>query len=177
MHEQSLARSRGAPEGELTQIVQLVGSYLVGHILALVECLDLGVQSLEQLVGCPTEAVQVELGEEQSQVLEVLPADGSCPPKVDRLGVTDDILVVGQQHIYVQLAAIGQMLDDCPVDQRDVVLVQVLECGRLQRLGEFLQGLAAEDREQVLVENEPLGEVHRLLAAALLSFRRRHDPS
>src|SRR5665254_14456 len=76
-------------------------------------------------------AVEVDLGEEQGQVLEVLPDDRLLAareaPLVQPLRVPDDVLVVFEQQLCGQLRQVEEMRRERVVEVVDVVLVEPFE--------------------------------------------------
>ena len=114
VHQQRLAAAGGAPVGELVELRPGLGRLvegrdLVGLRLVRVVGGDLRVQRREQRLRVAEVAVEVDLGEEQRQVLEVLPDDrlfaARDAPIVQPLRVLDDVLVVFEQQLGRQLAS------------------------------------------------------------------------
>ncbi len=105
VHQERLAAAGGAPVGQLVELRPGISATVEGHDLVglwLVRVINghLRVQRREQCLGIAEVAVEVDLGEEQGQVLEILPDDrllaSRNPPLVQPLCVLDDVLVVLQ---------------------------------------------------------------------------------
>ena len=137
----------------------LVGLGLVGVVGG-----DLRVQRREQRLGIAEVAVEVDFGEEQRQVLEVLPDDrllaARDAPLVQPLRVLDDVLVVLEQQLGRQLRQVEELRGERVVEVMDVVLVQPFQRLVAQVLGQLLEALDVEQREQPLVQHQLVGERH-----------------
>ena len=116
MHQQRLAAAGRHPEGQLVELRPGLGGFVergdpVGLGLVRVVGGRLLVQLLEQRLGIAEVAVEVDLAEKQSQVLEILPDDRLLavrdPPFVQSLRVLDDVLVVFQQQFGGKLRQVG----------------------------------------------------------------------
>ena len=96
-----------------------------GHLL---------VQRLAKLIRIAEVPVEIDLGEEQRQVLEILPDDrllaARDPPLVQPLRVLDDVLVVLQQQLGGQLRQVEQLGRERVVEVVDVVFVQPFQALR-----------------------------------------------
>ena len=97
--------SCGQASAGLVERRDLVGLGLVRRCSAAIRC----VERREQRLRVAEVAVEVDLGEEQRQVLEVLPDDrllaARDAPLVQPLRVLDDVLVVLEQQLGRQLRA------------------------------------------------------------------------
>ncbi len=110
--------------------------------------------------------VQVDLGEQQGQVLEVLPADRFAPVGIDGLGMADDVLVVTPEFVVRQARVLEQRPGELMVEQRDVVLVQPLALRPLHVGGdEAFETGDAEEPQHPLAQNQPLIEPEESLGA------------
>ena len=85
---------------------RLIGLDLVAVAICRVELGNVGVQVGQQLVRVAEVAVEVDLGEEQAEILKILPPDRLGPAGADGLGVADDVLVVCEQNIAGELFAL-----------------------------------------------------------------------
>ena len=169
VHQQRLAAAGGAPVGELVELRPGLGGLvegrdLVGLGLVRVVGGHLRVQRREQRLGIAEVAVEVDLGEEQRQVLEVLPDDrllaARDAPLVQPLRVPDDVLVVFEQQLGGQLRQVEELRRERVVEVVDVVLVQPFQRLVAQVLGQLLEALDVEQRQQPLVEHQLVGERH-----------------
>ena len=169
VHQQRLAAAGGAPVGQLVELRPGLGGLvegrnLVGLGLVRVVGGHLRVQRREQRLGIAEVAVEVDLGEEQGQVLEVLPDDrllaARDAPFVQPLRVLDDVLVVLQQQLGGQLRQVEELRRERVVEVVDVVLVQPFQRLVAQVLGQILEALDVEQRQQPLVEHQLVGERH-----------------
>ena len=89
---------------------------------------------MQQSLRVTEVAVEVDLGEEQRQILKVLPDDrflaARDAPLVQTLGVLDDVLVVFEQQLRGQLREIEELCRERVVEMVDVVLVQPFKRSR-----------------------------------------------
>ena len=131
--------------GLLVERRDLVGLWLVGVVGRY-----LSVQRLEQLLRVAEVAVEINLGEEQRQILEIFPDDrllaARDAPVVQPLGVLDDVLVVFEQQLCGQLRQVEQLRRERVVEVVDVVLVQPFQLFVPQMLGQVLKTLDVEQR-------------------------------
>ena len=169
VHQQRLAAAGRHPEGELVELRPGLGRLverrdLVGLGLVGVVDGDLRVQRREQRLGVAEVAVEVDLGEEQRQVLEVLPDDrllaARDAPLVQPLRVLDDVLVVLEQQLGRQLRQVEELGRERVVEVMDVVLVQPFQRLVAQVLGQILEALHVEQRQQPLVQHQLVGKRH-----------------
>ena len=132
VHQQRLAAAGSHPESELVELRPDLSSFiergdLVSLGLVRVVGGHLHVQLHEQCLRIAEVAVQVNLGEEQSQVLKILPNDRLLavgdPPFVQLLRVPDNVLIILQQQLGGQLRQVEVMRRECVVEAVDVVLV------------------------------------------------------
>ena len=93
-------------------------------------------------------AVEVNLGEEQRQILEIFPDDrlfaARDAPVVQALGVLDDVLVVFEQQLRGQLRQVEELRRERVVEMVDVVLVQPFQLFVPQMLRQVLETLHIE---------------------------------
>src|SRR5581483_6791270 len=112
--------------------------------------------------------VQINLGEEQRQVLEVLRVKERppvVPPFRDLPPVAHDVLVVGQKQIVGQLRPVEEQ-PQVVVEAGDVVLVKPLVLRGLQVGRQALEARNPEEAKQPLVEHQPLLEAQGPLGGA-----------
>ena len=158
------------PEGELVELRPGLGRFVEaarsGRPRACRRCRrrSAAFSAVEQRLRVAEVAVEVDLGEEQRQVLEVLPDDrlfaARDAPLVQPQRVPDDVLVVLQQQLGRQLRQVEELRRERVVEAMDVVLVQPLQRLVAQMLGQLLEALDVEERQQPLVEHQLVGERH-----------------
>ena len=173
VHHQGLATARGHPEGQLVQLLpglacRIQGCDLVRLGLVHVPGCHLLVQPCQQGLRIPEVPVEIDLGEQQGQVLEVLPHHGLVAarkaPLVEPLRVPDDVLVVLQQQFCRQLRQVEELRRQGMVEAVGVVLVQTYQCLVAQQLGQVFEALRVEQRQQPVIEHQLVGKRrHRLL--------------
>ena len=180
VHEQRLAAAGGHPERQLVELRRSVafgGSLVergdaVGLRLAFVECGDACVQRREQRTRVAEPAVEVDLGEEQGEVLEVLPDDRGLAAGdallVEAGGDGDDRLIVLKKRLVRQgrPPLPGQVQAQGAMEAVDVVLVQPFERFVAQVLGKPVEAFGAEQAEKPLVQHQPPREGQRGVTAA-----------
>ena len=136
VHQQRLATSRCTPVGQLVELCPRVtrcsercDRSAVGA--RLVVPFDLKVQRIAQRNRVGEVPVEVDLGEQQRQILEVLPYDRRLrlrhPLGVDRQCVADDVVVVLQQGRHRQCAERVELRRQRVMHATDVVLVESFE--------------------------------------------------
>src|SRR5208337_3011599 len=108
----------------------------------------LRVQCREQSLGFAEVAVQVDFGEEQRQVLEILPDDRVIAARdaalVQPLSVPDNVLVVLQQQLGGQLRQVEELRRESVMETVDVVLIQPFQRLITQMLCQLLEALDVE---------------------------------
>ena len=180
VHEQGLAAAGGHPERQLVELPRSFGfggglveqGDAVGLRLALVERGDVRVQRREQRPRVTEPAVEVDLGKEQGEVLEVLPDDRGVATGdallVQAGGDGDDRLIVLQQHLVRQgrPPLPGQVQAQGAMEAVDVVLVHPFERFLAQVLGKLVEALDAEQPEEPLVQHQPPREGQGSVTAA-----------
>ena len=169
VHQQRLAAAGGIPEGQLSQVIRLVVRNLFLCRFSLIELGDVLVQVGQQLVGVTEEAVEVDFGEEQREVLEILPLQRLGSLLTERQRVLDDVLVVAEQRVAGELLVLPEQLH-LVQELVDVVLVQPFQFQRLQMFGQLVEAAHLEQRQHPLVQDEFLVEPQRRCFVFLGSF-------
>jgi hypothetical protein len=149
-HQQRFAAARGIPESDLSQVGKFVGRNLVLVELVLVEFGDKLVQVRQKFVRVTKEAVEVNLGEQEREPLEILPANRVHPSLVQLERVLDDVLVVPQQQVTGKFFEAEQMLLENGEEFVVVILVESFELRRLERLSQLLEALFVKEPENPL---------------------------
>ena len=112
VHQQRLAAARRAPIGDLVDLPPSLGIPLEGRdvvALRLVRIADsqLGVDRRQQRLGIAEVSVEIDLGEQQGQILEIFPHDRRLatrdPALVQPQCVLHDVLVVFEKQLSWQL--------------------------------------------------------------------------
>jgi len=116
------------------------------------------VQVGEQLFRVAEVPIEINLGEEQRQVLEVLRVEegpGVVSPLRDPLPMVHDVLVVGQKQIIRKIRSLLRWDIEAKgvVEASHVVLVEALQLRRLQLGGKMPKARHAEQAEQPLVKH------------------------
>jgi len=111
VHEQGLARAGRAPERELVELLGLVRLDPVDRRGIEVEPCDLPVERRQEALTVAEVAVEIDLGEEQRQVLEVLGQHALAvvaAPLRDGAPMSHDVLVIGEQLVTRQMLTVEQ---------------------------------------------------------------------
>ena len=109
MHEQCLARTSGRPESHLVQVgLREIRHAVIGLRIGIETQLEIRVYVGKQLLPVAEIFVEIYFREQQAEVLEIFPLDLSFALLADRFGMTIDVLVIGQQHLFGQLAGCKQ---------------------------------------------------------------------
>jgi hypothetical protein len=168
VQQQGLAAAGGIPEGDLVQVVRFEIAERFRARLGAVARHFL-VQAIEQVLTVVEVPVQIQLGEQQREVLEVLHLQFMALQLValggDGLPVGDDVQVVAPQvglgHLVGIEQASGQFVEELGL----AVLVDALEAVIAQAHLECRQRAALKETQHPAVEHQFLMEA-ALLAAA-----------
>ncbi|MDT8441045.1 MAG: hypothetical protein RQ723_05260 [Desulfuromonadales bacterium] len=154
MHQQGFAGTGRIPERQFLQFVALKGRDLITRRPALVEDCHMGIQGFKQSIGIGKITIQIDLGQQQRQILKILPRNPGFALAGDGLGVAEDILVISEQKIVIQLLPFKEPLGDPIIKTGDIVLV-VPFAGVAHDAVKLINTADFEQRQQPLVQNQP----------------------
>jgi hypothetical protein len=152
------------------RFVRVAGFYL---------CID----RFEKRIWITEISIEINLGEQQSQILEIFPDDRRFAAYdttfIQTLGMLDDILIVFEQKLRRQLFQVEQLRGERVVEVMNIVLVHPFELFIAKMLGELTKRLNAEERLEPLVQGQLLNErnLRPTVGAATLRGGRTGDGS
>ena len=188
VHQQRLAAAGGVLHAELVQVILVVRRHIGVIVPVAVETLNECIEIGEHPFTIAKKAVQVDLNKDQGQPLVVFPPNRAVAFFVDRLGMANNVLLIGQEHVPTDAKAreisrwIGiaeeRAIAEMVVEEMQIILVQPFQAGIADGFGQLVKGanhfaiyfvfgerIDAEQAHQPLIEEQLVAELMRFGAA------------
>ena len=198
VHQQRLAAAGGVLHAELVQVILVVRRHIGVIVPVAVETLNECIEIGKHPFTIAKKAVQVDFNKDQGKPLVVFPPNRAVAFFVDRLGMANNVLLIGQEHVPTDAKAreisrwIGiaeeRAIAEMVVEEMQIILVQPFQARIADGFSQLVKGanhfaiyfvfgerIDAEQAHQPLVEQQLVSEGMRPCPPGF-TLRHLHSP-